>query len=202
MRTKTNVRGYTDKEIFDRLEYLDSTGELKFKRTFGLPLIINIQSKEDAFNVFDDKSYLYTPSNDFVMVTSITTNAGKTGLFSFDRYNSKGVAVLKTDVFYPRGYKYGLHRGGMEALRQNVPFLHYRDGNKNKRAEEIGKLYNEIIWANYHGVDYNKLSVKLQMFINGWSLVCQTCNDMIDYRKIIAYVKPFKEVDFALLKEW
>lgn len=193
-----NVRPFTDAELLGKVEELNgiipNVGE-KY-------LIIGVQSQEDAFDLFDDKFYVYDGPQ-FKMVSTGTTNAGKTALGQFDKYNLIGTAVWKTDMWYEDLYVNGLHKGKMEALRQNKPIYYYRDSNKNQKAEEIGKLYYEIIYANMHGVDYDPFSHKIGVNIGGWSFACQVWNNMSDYRKMIKATKTRnKPVDYALIKEW
>lgn len=198
----TNVKKYTDKQLLDRVEEIG--GKIP---NVGKYLIIGVQSQEDGFNLFDDKFYVYD-GNHFKMVSTGTTNAGRTALHFFEKFNIKGTAVWKTDVFYEGLYKRGFHRpsrkdGGMRALRQIKPIYHYRDNNRNKFIEEIGELHFGLIHVNMHGVDYNPFSTIEKQNINGWSAGCQVWNRMGDYRLMINAVwKRNKLVDYALLKEF
>ena len=194
---KTNVRAYSDKQLLERIEQFG--GVIKNQGTY---LLIGVQSQEDQYNVFDDKFYVFD-GNVFKMVTSGTTNAGSTALKHFERYNPKGTAVWKTNVYYEGLYQRGFHRKKMRALRQVAPIWHYRDRNKDNQADETGELYHAIIYANNHGVDYNPFSKKIGTQINGWSAACQVMNNMTDYRNWInAAWKRNKQVDYCLLKEW
>lgn len=188
---------YTDKQLLDRVKSLPS-----FKRTSGIPLLIGVQSKEDKFDEFDDKFYLFDDKDIFVIATSGTTNAGATGLKDFIKWNPKGVWVWKTDMFYPSLYKHGLHQGKMNALRQDKAVYGYRDGDRDDKNEQQGTLYFDNVSANFHGVDYDPNSVKIAKKIGGWSVACQVCNNMIDYKKIIKFVQPFVYCDYAILKEF
>ena len=69
----------------------------------------------------------------FVAVTTCTTNAGTTGLNNYERYNSKGCAVVKTNQWYYDLWSFGYHRGKMPALKQVGDILVYRDYNKNQK---------------------------------------------------------------------
>jgi len=194
----TNVRPFKDSELLGKVEELGG----KIPNIGEKYLIIGMQSLEDAYNLFDDKFYVYDGSK-FVMASSGTTNAGSTALKTFDKYELEGAAVLKTNMWYEDGYNPGLHKGKMKALRQNKPFYFYRDSDKDDLAEEQGKLYYDIIWANMHGVDYDPFSNKIGTNIGGWSFVCQVWNRMSDYRQMIkATWARKKAVDYALLKEW
>ncbi len=194
---RTNVKSYTDSQLLERVEFIG--GKIP---NIGKYLIIGVQSQEDAFNIFDDKFYVFD-GNIFRQVSSGTTNAGKTALLHFDNYDLTGVAVWKTNQWCPDLYKRGYHKGKMRALRQEKPILYYRDSDKDLKAEEQGKLHSGIIYANMHGVDYNPYSTITKEFIGGWSFACQVWNRMSDYRQMInATWKRNKFVDYALLKEW
>lgn len=188
---------YTNNQLLARLDEIG--GIIQDKKYLG----ISIQNSKDTFNKFDDKFYLFY-GDQFILTTSITTNPGKNALLEFDKSGHKdGAAVWKTDEFYEDLYSYGLHKGKMRCLRQVAPIKYYRDNNKNNKAEEIGKLYEGIIFANFHGVDYDETSTIIKTDINGWSYGCQVCNNMKDYYIIIGLVQkdPYK-MNYALLKEF
>lgn len=188
---------YTDEQLLNRVKAIG--GRI-------LPdkyLIIGLQSKADAFNQFDDKFYLFL-GGQFILVTTGTTNAGRNALLDFEKYGLKdGAAVWKTNEFYSDLYSYGLHKSKMPCLRQVAPIKYYRDDDKDTKAEEIGELHEGIIYANFHGVDYDFESNVVKSNINGWSFACQVCNNMKDYREIVKRVKahPLK-ADYALIKEF
>ena len=192
---KTNVRSYTDKQLLDKARSLKSfTG---FPEGYWL---LGIQSDEDKFNRSDDKFYLFKGEK-FILVTSGTTNAGKTAMMGFEKYNKLGVAVIKTNQWYYDLWKAGLHKGRMKALRQISPILHYRDNNKNTKIEEVGKVYNKIIYCNFHTNSYNRWTKLVRWVVGGWSACCQVANDPKKYYKILFLVKNNK-VSYCLLKEF
>lgn len=197
-----NVKAYTDGQILERVE---SVGGVIPNR--GKFLIIGVQSQEDAFNVFDDKFYVFD-GPDFKQVSTGTTNAGKTALLFFDKYKLPGAAVWQTDKFYFELYRRGYHKasradGGMRGLRQQKPIFFFRDSDKDHKAEEVGTLHHGIIWANMHGVDYNPFSTVTKTWIGGWSFGCQVWNRMSDYRHMQrATWDRNRPVDYCLLKEW
>ncbi len=193
----SNIRQFTDKELLEKV--VEIGGKIP---NLGKYLVIGVQSLEDEFNVFDDKFYVYDGPS-FIMVSTGTTNAGKTALMKYDQYNLTGAAVWKTNQFIKDCFKPGLHKQKMKCLRANKPILHYRDTDKDEFAEEQGKLYYKNIWANMHGVDYDPFSEIIKQNINGWSFACQVWNRMGDYKLLInATWKRKKAVDYALLKEW
>jgi hypothetical protein len=192
----SNVRSYTDKQLLDKVSKI--SGFMGFPNDYWL---LGVQSDEDAFNEFDDKFYLFKGTQ-FIMVTSGTTNAGETGLLNYTRYNSKGVAVIKTNEWYYDLWSYGLHKGKMQALRQVNPVKHYRDSNKNKKVEEYGQFYNSIIYANFHTASYSQRIGFIRKLIGGWSVACQVVNNATDYYKIINYTKEQHRVSYCLIKEF
>jgi hypothetical protein len=202
----TNIRKFSDAEILNKIASLPS-----FKGFPSGKYIVGMQSLEDAFNTFDDKFYIFENTGSaltkdktlqkFLMVTSGTTNAGVNGLMKYDTYNPHGVAVLKTNEIYYDVWKFGLHRGKIEALRQVKPFLISRDGDKDQKVEE-GVSIPVMCGINFHSNTYNLASTEVKEIIGAWSLGCQVCNNMKDYLKIIAMMKPQKSVTYILLKEW
>lgn len=189
------VKKYTDAQLLNKVKTLPS-----FKSIPAGYWILGVQSAEDAFNMFDDKFYIFKGET-FIMVTSGTTNAGKNGLLKYDSYNPEGVAVIKTNEWYYDVWKFGLHRGKMEALRQVKPFLISRDGDKDKQIEE-GKSLPVMCGINFHANTYNMSNTEIKEIIGGWSLGCQVVNDTPKYVKIIELLKPQKIVTYCLLKEF
>jgi hypothetical protein len=190
------VKSYRDKELLDKVKSLSS-----FK---GFPpgfWILGVQSNEDTYNRFDDKFYLFKGEK-FVMVTAGTTNPGLTGLMSYERYSKNGVLVVKTDEWYHGLWKFGYHRGKMAALKQVRDILYYRDGNKNQRVEQIGKIYKGIRGVNFHTVSYTKKKSFIKKLIGGWSVGCQVVNNVDKYYKILALVKHQSFVTYCLIKEF
>jgi hypothetical protein len=193
----TNVKQYTDKQLLDRVNAIGGCIP-----NVGKYMIIGVQSNEDAFNIFDDKFYVFD-GPEFKQVSTGTTNAGRMALLHFDQFNLPGAAVWKTDMYYKDLYKNGLHRGRMKALRQQKPIFFYRDNNKNNFVEEFGELHHDIIWANMHGVSYNPYSNIVLKDINKWSFACPVWNRMSDYKEMIKAIwKRNKPVDYAILKEF
>lgn len=192
----SNVRGYGDQELLDRVKGLPS-----FKKIPKNYWILGVQSNEDETNKYDDKFYVFK-GEEFIMVTTGTTNAGINGLKGYDKYNKYGVAVWKTDEWYPGVWKFGKHKGKMDALRQVKPIKYYRDGNKNGKSEEIGKEYSGIIGVNFHTNTYNKRSEAIKTLIGGWSLGCQVCNNTPHYNRIIDLVRDQASVTYCLIKEF
>ena len=192
----TNVRNYTDNELLETVKSLPSFD--------GFPKdiwILGVQSNEDKFNAFDDKFYVFK-GRKFILATTGTTNAGKSAIMGYEKYNKKGVAVIKTNEWYKDLWRFGLHKGKMDALRQINPIKHFRDNNKNTLIEEIGDVYNSIIYANFHTNSYSKTTKLIRSIIGGWSAGCQVCNNPTDYYDIIQLTKGQPSVTYCLLKEF
>ena len=192
----TKVRPYTNGQLLQKVQKLPS-----FK---GFPndyWLLGVQSNEDTYNTFDDKIYLFHGTQ-FILVASATTNAGSTGLKNYTKYNSKGCAVIKTNEWYPNLWAYGLHRGKMPALRQVGPIKYYRDGNKNNYAEQMGKLYEGVIYANFHTASYSQRVGIIRWLIGGWSVACQVVNNATKYYEIIKRTKNQHRVSYCLIEEF
>lgn len=200
------VKNYTNKQILDRIKTLDS-----FRGFPSKFYIVGIQSMEDEFNVFDDKFYLFENTGSdgckqnelqtFHLVTSGTTNAGKNGLMNYNTYNPEGVAVIKTNEVYYNVWKFGLHRGKMEALKQIRPFLISRDGDRDQQIDE-NKSIPVLCGINFHANTYNMDSTEIKEIIGAWSLGCQVVNNVPKYKTFIEMLKPQKIVSYILLKEF
>ena len=168
--------------------------------------LVGIRNKEDTYNKFDDLLYLLKGRR-IVSSYQITTNAGKNGLKNFNTYNKHGCAVLDSNRIVYDCYKFGYHRQKLACLRQSKPFPYYRDNNKNEKAEEIGKLYeNKIIYANIHsstywlprglkreewmgkGVKESQIEEIQRENINGWSLACQVFKSNKEYWNFIDFI--------------
>lgn len=202
---RTNVKNYTDKNIWNRVFKFGGRYPEKGKLFF-----VTIQSNENGVNIFDDKLYNYLGRGrdkmpKFIGVTSITTQAGKSGLLgSFFKYNRKGVFVWKTNETYENCFVGGYHKGRMKAFRLNTEVYYYRDNDLDLFAEEQGKLYKGNKFTHVHSVSYNPFHWFIKKYINGWSLGCLVLNDTKWYYKKL--IEPFwregRLVDFAILKEW
>jgi hypothetical protein len=162
------MRKFTDKEILDRVKSLPSF------RGFPVGVMdVWVRSKADEFDKFDDVCFTYECYGDekeprFIMRATGTTNAGAVGLKHFAKYNSLGCAVLKADEIVYNSHNYGLHKGKYPAYRQAKGFPYHRDNDCDNKAEELGRVYYDIIFANCHTVGNNAVSYR----IGGWSVAC------------------------------
>ena len=140
------VRKYTDIEILKAVKALPSFKEIPIEFW-----ICGIRSKADISDKYDDKFYLFK-NEQFIIVLTGTTNAGKAGLLN--PVNEKGCAVVKSNEWYYDLWERGMHKGKMSALIQRNSVKYYRDNNKDLSAEESGQLHEGIIGINFHTCTY------------------------------------------------
>jgi hypothetical protein len=192
------VKSYSDSQLLDRVKSIKS-----FK---GIPegyWILGVRSDEDTPNKFDDKFYIWNGEK-FITMTSGTTNPGTPILEGgFLKYNKVGAAVVKSDEWYYGVWKYGMHHSKMPALIQIGKFLGYRDGDKDKKAEEIGPI-NTFEWTgiNFHTVSYDLSSKKISETIGEWSAGCQVVNNVEKYSMIINMLKKQHNITYCLINEF
>jgi hypothetical protein len=190
------VRPYTDKELLEKVKSLSS-----FKSIPSGYWLLGVRSLDDLPNRFDDKIYLFK-NEDFVLVTSATTNAGTPTLRQFEKINKDGAAVLKANEWYYNVWKYGKHNGKVEALLQlGNKVKVYRDTDKDDKSEEQGKLQEGYFGINFHPNTYD-LSRPTSNIVGWWSAGCQVVNNVTKYKTIIRLVKPQKYVTYCLINEF
>ena len=192
----SNVRNYKDEELLGKVESLTS-----FK---GIPngyWLLGVQSTEDAYDEFDDKFYVFR-GRLFEMSLTGTTNAGADALQNYNKYNPLGTAIIKTDEWYQDLWSPGLHKGKMKCLKQVNPILHYRDKNKDKKAEQTGTLYNKLIGCEFHTATYNEGISFVRKLIGGWSAACQVANNTDQYYKALDLFWTQKFTTYCLIKEF
>lgn len=194
----SNVKSYTDQQLIERLESLPS-----FKGYPNGILDIWVRSNEDEFDRFDDKVYTFDCSSGvpvFIMVCSGTTNAGAVGLKHFAKYNGKGCAVLKADEIVYDSHVFGFHKHVTTnpAYVQSKGFPYFRDNDKDNKAEEIGKIYTDVIGANCHRAGMSSAA------IGGWSVGCLVRNIRSEWNDWLAFMikKGRKPLSVAILKEF
>jgi hypothetical protein len=191
------VRSYKDKQLLDKVKSLSNYKEIP--KGFWL---LGVRSNEDTPNIFDDKIYLFK-GEEFVLVTSATTNPGTPTLKQFEKVNKAGAAVLKSDVWYYNLWKFGRHNGKIEALLQIGNSVQvYRDKDKDSKAEEQGELQKGYFGINFHPNTYDIAADNTGATIGWFSAGCQVVNDMDKYREMIKLLKTEKAVSYCLLKEF
>lgn len=191
------VRAFTDKELLTRVKELKS-----FKEIPKGYWLLGVRSNEDTPNKFDDKIYLFK-GEEFIIVSSATTNPGTPTLKQFEKVNKAGAGVLRSDVWYYNLWKYGKHNGKVEALLQIGNAVQvYRDTDKDEKAEEQGDLQTGYFGINFHPNTYN-LNNKVTSSNIGWfSAGCQVVNDVDKYKIMINLLKKEKSVSYCLINEF
>jgi len=190
------VKSYTDKQLLERVKSLGNY--------IGIPTehwILGVRSVEDAANSFDDKFYLFK-GEQFIWVTSGTTNPGTPTLKQFEKVNKNGAAVLKSDQWYYDVWKFGKHNGKVDALLQlGAAVQVYRDTDKDDDSEEQGKLDTGYFGINFHPNTYD-LSKPSGTSIGWWSAGCQVVNNVTKYKEFIKLCKPQKFTSYCLINEF
>lgn len=190
------VRPYTDKQLLEKVKSLSS-----FSKIPDGYWLLGVRSQDDLPNRFDDKIYLFK-GEEFVLVTSATTNAGTPTLRQFEKVNKDGAAVLKADEWYYNVWKYGKHNGKVEALLQlGNKVKVYRDTDKDDKAEEQGKLQEGYFGINFHPNTYD-LTKQSGDSIGWWSAGCQVVNNISNYKIMIGLLKREKLVTYCLINEF
>jgi hypothetical protein len=190
------VRQYTDKQLLARVKELDS-----FKNIPAGYWLLGVRSLDDIPNTFDDKIYLFK-GEEFVLVTSATTNPGTNTLKQFEKVNKDGAAVLKADQWYYNVWKYGKHNGKVEALLQLGNKVQvYRDTDRDSKSEEQGALQSGYFGINFHPNTYD-LSKGSGTNIGWWSAGCQVVNNIPNYKMMIKLLKNEKFVTYCLVDEF
>jgi hypothetical protein len=190
------VKSYTDKQLLDKVQSLASFG--KIPAGYWL---LGIRSQDDLPNRFDDKIYLFK-GEEFVLVTSATTNPGTPTLRQFEKVNKDGAAILKADEWYYNVWKFGKHNGKVEGLLQlGNKVKVYRDTDKDDNSEEQGVLQEGYFGINFHPNTYD-LSKPSGTTIGWWSAGCQVVNNISNYKLMIQLLKREKLVTYCLINEF
>lgn len=190
------VRPYTDKQLLEKVKSLSS-----FTKIPDGYWLLGVRSLDDLPNRFDDKIYLFK-GEEFVLVTSATTNAGTPTLRQFEKINKDGAAILKADEWYYNVWKYGKHNCKVEALLQlGNKVTVYRDTDKDDKSEEQGKLQTGYFGINFHPNTYD-LSKPSGTNIGWWSAGCQVVNNISNYKLMIGLLKREKLVTYCLINEF
>lgn len=198
---KSNVKGYTDRQLLDRMKSLPD-----FTHVPNSYHIITVRSDEDG-SWYDDKLYLFH-GEDFIMVMPCTTNSGIYGLQNFKKWNPLGAAVIKSnqicyDAFMKSdGFKVRHHNGKMKCLRLVKDILYYRDGNMDDKIDEVGKIYKGNYATNIHANSYKYFLGILTWLIGRWSTGCIVINDLTKYYKMLKLIPYKTPITVTILKEF
>ncbi len=191
------VKNYKDSELLAQVK--KTKGFIKIPEQYW---ILGVRSKADLFDKFDDKFYLFK-GEEFVMVMSGTTNPGKAGLLSPEKYNSKGVAVVVADKWYYNVWTRGFHNGKVIAYRQTGGIDLIRDNNKNKKSGDSGFVSEEFNRGiNFHPSDYNIDSKTKKENIGSWSVGCQVVNDIPKYKELMRITQKQQVMSYCLINEF
>lgn len=199
---KTNVRSYKNKELLDRVASLPSFTHLPKGHH-----IIAVRSNEDEPDRFDDKNYHFI-GRTFKGVMSCTTNAGLKALRNPFRFNSKGVAVTKSDEIYYNtfmktdGKFLRHHNGKIQCLRQIAPMKYYRDANGDSKTDEAGPIYEGNYSTNIHPNTYSRTNRTVRFLIGTWSYGCNVVNALAGYWAMLGRIPYNEPVTYTLLKEF
>lgn len=198
LKSKKRMNNYKKHELLARVKSLPSFTHIPKKFW-----IIGIRSNADLPDRFDDRFYIFYSDRIYTSFTG-TTNPGVISLFNYQKYNTHGTLIVKSDEFYYDLWKVGLHQGNsgkMEALIQNTDILYYRDKNRNKRSEESGKLFKGKRGVNFHTVSYGAEVTNLPV-IGSWSAGCQVVNSTKNLKWLLGKVRNQKTISYCLLKEF
>ncbi len=189
----TNVKGYTDSQIIERVKSLAD-----FKYIPDNYWLIGVRSNEDAFNISDDKFYLFK-GEQFILTSPSTTNAG---IDLLSPSNPRGEAVVEADHIFYDCWERKLHRQKVLAYCQRLPLPIHRDNNRNKKTEELGKAVWEICGINNHPMSYIFGSEAVREIIGKWSLGCQCWAIRKAFDRYMKLTEGQKYLTYALLNEW
>lgn len=185
MNKHTKIRPYTDKQLFDRVESLPSFTHWPTGLWY-----IGVRSNEDTPNIMDDAMFLYDGKT-FVGWYTATTNPGTEALEGgFLRYNSVGAAVLKAEEWMYDFWAYIYRPSRGHELYQRAKAWIFRDGNRNKKSEQIGKPLHMLAGLNHHTNTFKWYNKVVNWFIGPWSYGCQVTNQRAQF---LEYMKMFRK---------
>ena len=190
---------YLAEELVERVKQLRD-----FKTIPSNYWIIGVRNPEDNPDKFDDTFYLMR-GEELIVETTGTTNAGVSILQGgYKKYNKEGAAIVESNRIYYNVWKYGLHQGKIPALKQlGAKITIYRDGDGDRKAEEIGRRSSGYYGINFH-IDQHNINAadKKSVRIGGWSAGCQVLDNLEKYKEIIELTKKQRFVTYCLLKEF
>jgi len=96
------------------------------------------------------------------------------------------------------------HKGRMEAWRQTgAKVAVHRDGDMDRKTEELGKESWGYFGINIHTVSYKLVDI-VKKYIGGWSVGCMVLNVTNTYRLYLKRVDEAKQskMTICLLKEF
>lgn len=166
---------------------------------------IRMNEEDRKPNQFNDVLNLMEGSR-LVLSTTCTTVPGLPALKGgFRRYNKKGAAVAKSNVWMIDAFSPGYHFGSsnqMKALRQVKDIFAYRDGDMDDIAEQLGTPVLGMWNTNIHASTYNILNKIRRLLIKGWSYGCIVCNYRPEYNTMIKLTEDQKFISAIVLDEF
>lgn len=199
------MRGYSDEEIFAAVRTTE--GFKGFPGTPEKPEFADVWIRAKGANLLDMfrcKVFTYkcfgegiTP--EFQMKCTGTSVPGKFGLLYFAQWNSKGCAVLKSNVFVYGSHVPGLHKKKQAYIQaydeRFVGFPYTRDNDKDLEAEEFGTVYTDRIGANCHRAGW------FSQVVWNWSVGCLVRNKESEF---LAWLKLLngRRLSTVILKEF
>lgn len=189
---------YTSEELVARAKQME--GYKSIPNDFWLCFVrMNEEDrKPDTFN-----GMVYIMKGEIaIFSTSCTTVPGTKGLMNFQKFNKNGCAVLASNIWMNDTFKFGLHKGKMEALRQVLAAFTFRDNDRDVIAEELGEPTKGLYYTNIHFSSYNLFTKVIRKMIGWWSVGCLVLNISKDYRRMIGLTKKQKSVSAIILKEF
>lgn len=203
---------YTDKQLIDRMKSLPS-----FQYIPGNLHIIAVRSKEDLFDQFDDKLYLFEGTK-CLLVTSCTTNPGGPALKGgWKKYNNDGAAIVKdNEIYYDAYIASGVkgadgktvrhHKDKIPCLRLIKKIKYWRDRNNDKKVDKEGVIWMDNYATNIHPNSYtffDRVIEKVKKFIGEWSYGCIVIPEEDKYYNLYYKSKYYgKPITFTLLEEF
>ena len=190
---------YTDEQLITKA--VTAEGFISIPQDYWV-LCIRKNLDDQKPNEFNDIAYLMHGGK-AVFWTTCTTVPGLPALKGgYKKYNNKGAAVLKANIWMNDCFNGGLHSGRMKALRQVKPVYTYRDGDGDSKAEQLGKPILGMWYTNFHASTYKWADTIIRKWIGHWSYGCMVCNNRQDYNKIIESTYNQSSVSILILDEF
>jgi len=138
---------------YDHFEKMFKDKNFKFFKG-NLNLNIFAIRKNINTDVFDDEFYIAYEDEGIKRVVSYpcTTESGK--YYLNNPMNPKGTAIIVPNQ-YLSAFKFGLHKGKYECLRQHKQLQYWRDFDGDDNHNLSGKIYEEIAYTNIHHAGTN-----------------------------------------------
>lgn len=203
---------YTDQQLLERVKTLP--GFKDYPKGYWF---IAVRNREDIYDQFDDRMYMYK-GKEFILESDCTTNPGGPILKGgWKNYTKNGAAIIVADEIYYDTYQASgtkdsngnivrKHHDKMNCLRQIKNLKYYRDTDNDKYTDESGPIYLGNYSTNIHFNNYSvfqKIKLAVKKFVGEWSAGCIVLNEQEPYETMYKLCKEYgKPVTLALLKEF